>query len=166
MSDGHSEDFDAEAQQVGIVQTVPTQKSCGGCGRFLYADDLCLSVETAIDKTKSSPAHDDLSSMRSSSKSAIRDRYYDLEDRFEQYSAYGKLEVPREMREIPQGLWEIKTAQDRVPFYAVKATGDHRRSIRLLSVFQKKKGKTAEGKIPRNQVDRAVWVREGDKKHG
>lgn len=148
---------------MSIVLTGRDDRVCVECGRHLYKRGVVLSVEAAIDPNGDSPVVAPLESLRNSRKKVHNQRYYDLMERFAQLSAYGKLEVPRQMNQIGRdGLWEVKTSEDRVPFYFAEAKITHHRAARLTHFFEKRLGKTAQGQIPRAQQDKAEWIAKGD----
>lgn len=101
---------------MGIVQTVPDGQTCLECGREVFAQAVILMVEGARDPTGNSEIVEQLHALRDSKNRKNRERFYDLEERFEQLAAYGRLEEPRQMRQLRGTLWEIKTGSDRVPF--------------------------------------------------
>lgn len=150
---------------MGIVQTVPVEQTCGQCLRVEFDDGLVLVVEAAISPDHTSEVVGQLAALRDSRNVKRRQRHADLVDRFEQLSAYGKLEVPLEMRELEGELWEIKTAEDRVPFRWFDVSPTHKRAVRLTHQFAKATGKTQWGTTPRKHIDRGLWIVKGDKTH-
>jgi len=93
------------------------------------------------------------------------DRYADLLYRFETFALTGELDVPRELRHLVGEIWEIKTSRDRVPFYKVKHAGQSDGLVaRLTHGFEKRKGRTVDGKIPRKHLDKAAWIAREDQK--
>lgn len=152
---------------MGIVKTVLTELTCN-CSRVQYADGVLLLVEAAISPKHTSEIVQQLDALRSSSNTKKKQRYYDLADRFEQLAAYGKLEQPLEMRPLEGELWEIKTSEDRVPFYRVdpSMTNQNRMAVRLTHQFAKATGKTPWGTTPAKHINRGRWIIEGDKAHG
>lgn len=150
---------------MGIVQTVLSEENCSQCGRVAFAQAVCLVVEGAIDVNGHSPVVSELLALRDSKNKRKRARYYDLQERFDQLAAYGTLEEPLQMNVLRENLWEVKTSTDRVPFYWMEANAIHQRAVRLTHHFEKATGRTAQGAIPRGQIDRGVWVMKGDKAH-
>lgn len=150
-------------EHMGIVQTVPSSQKCQECGREVFAQAVILIVEGARDPSGHSEIVDQLTALRDSKNRKNRERFYDLEERFEQLAAYGKLEEPRQMRQLRGNLWEIKTGRDRVPFYFKMASASHQQAARLTHLFEKATGKTADGKTPRQHLDHGEWVMNGDR---
>lgn len=114
---------------------------------------------------RTSQAADELEKMRTSSSKRMRERHEDIMVRFRQYAAWGQLDVPDQLRQLRGELMEIKTAEDRVPFYKRSVDG-HRLAARVMFVFEKAKGKTREGKTPRWVFDRGEWYMKGDRELG
>jgi len=139
---------------------------CTECPRVTFASGAVLSVESTIDPNGMSQVIDQLEALRKSSNRRKRERHSDLKFRFEQLAAYGELEVPREMRKLGPELLEIKTADDRVPFYFLVASNRHVRAARLTHQFEKSTGRTAAGKTPRKHLNLANWIMKGDRDHG
>lgn len=146
--------------------TVPGENGCSECLREIFADGMDLVVEAARDSEGNSRVVGQLHELRDSGNSKKRTRFYDLEERFEQLAAYGRLEAPREMNQLDGPLWEVKTANDRVPFYFRSVMAAHRRAARLTHHFPKATGRTAEGRTPRKHIDRGNWIMKGDQNDG
>ena len=149
-----------------IVMTVPipVDVSCSHCGRHLYKSGITLVVEAAVDPDGASVIVQQLRQLSQSPRRAVQQRWEDLNERFVQLAIYGELEIPREMRNIEDELWEIKTSEDRVLFYERVASG-HPRSVRLAYLFGKTKGKTPQGKMPAKHIRKGLWIVRGDAAH-
>jgi hypothetical protein len=126
---------------------------------------VTLVVEAAVSPERTSEIIEQLREMNASGKRRLRERHQDILERFAQFAAYGQLEIPGEMRQLREDLWEIKTSEDRVPFYR-RAPDGHRLAARVMFVFAKAKGKTAENKAPRWVFDRGEWYMKGDQAIG
>lgn len=135
---------------------------CTACRRPTLNQGPALTVEAAVDCTGETPVLAHIHDLASSKNRKKQKRHSDLVERFEQMAIYGTLEVPREMNELGGGLMEIKTSLDRIPFYYKSADNAHRRAARLTHGFETDKGKTADGKTPRKQLDKGHWVKRCD----
>lgn len=122
---------------------------------------MVATVEAAINPEGKSEIVDGLQEMSDSRDKRRRERYQDIMERFSLFATYGGLEIPDEMRELRGPLWEFKTSEDRVPFYRRSVNG-HRLAARVMFVFAKSGGKTAQGKTPRWVFDRGDWYMKGD----
>lgn len=140
-------------------------RECDECKRFLIETGAILAVEAARGPQKASQVVDELKRLRDARSPAKKRRYADLVERFKSLASYGKLESPREMRWIEDETWEIKTSEDRIPFYWKDATERHMKAVRLTHQFEKRFGKTSEGKMPRRQKDHAAWLIRKDREH-
>jgi hypothetical protein len=142
--------------------TVPSGGvTCETCGRRVFKTGVVATIEAAVNPDRKSEIVDELAEMNSSPDKRLRERYQDIMERFSLFSAYGQLEIPDEMRELRGALWEFKTSEDRVPFYRRSVNG-HRLAARVMFVFAKSGGKTAQGKAPRWVFDRGEWYMKGD----
>lgn len=147
--------------------TVPlgVEIACESCGRISYKRGVQAHVEAAVNPEGIAEVVSQLAAYRHSPKEALRRRYFDLEERFTQMALYGKVEVPSEMRALDGELWELKTSEDRVPFYRSRG-GGHPLAIRLLFLFAKATGKTSDGKTPPRYTRHGNWVMKGDEQIG
>lgn len=136
------------------------------CGRFEEAQGPARHIEDAINGHGHQEAYAFLRRLEGSRKRGDRDRYADILVRFEQYAEFGELDVPRELNHLVGDLWEIKTASDRLPFFSHSHAGKHEQTVRLTHGFEKSKGRTAQGRIPRKHLDRAAWVMRSDRERG
>lgn len=133
------------------------------CGRCIEARGRSRRIEDAFDGDGRQLAYDYLRSLENAKNKKKRQRYADLAHRFKVYSLTGYLEVPREMRKITDLVSEIKTAEDRILFYETAQCATRSAfTTRLTHGFEKRIGKTREGKIPGGQIRRAEWVRKSD----
>lgn len=96
--------------------------------------------------------------------SSKRKRRYleDLAILFEEWVQHGRLQIPRQQRQLRGDLWEIKTSQLRFPYYET-ADGSHGRTARLTHGFEKDFGRTIEAKCPRKHIDMGQWMIEEDR---
>lgn len=78
--------------------------------------------------------------------------------RFEDIATTGDLEVPRELNDLGDGIWEIKAERVRLPFYW-SAQPCASPVIRITHGFWKGTWNT-----PRKEIYRARWIRDGDMK--
>ncbi|GAB3337672.1 hypothetical protein RMN56_10285 [Micromonospora halotolerans] len=76
--------------------------------------------------------------------------------RFEDIARTGTLEIPRELNELRDDLWEIKAERVRLPFYWTQRAFASK-AIRITHGFLKGTWKT-----PRGEIDKALWVRRED----
>lgn len=151
-----------------MVESVPEGENtpvadCSECGRKKFEHGRSLAVEAAWSDVKAAPAAEQYERMRTSRNKRERERWADLQSRFEYLSIYGELEPVREWRFLQGDLWEIKTANDRAPAYETKATNRHVRTVRVTHIFAKKTGKTADGKTPRKHLNFGEWMIRMDK---
>jgi hypothetical protein len=86
----------------------------------------------------------------------------DVTLRFEDLLRTGELKVPNEMRELKNGLWEVKTPQVRLPFYWITHPSNGKRTLRITHGFMKGIWGTSNGHPGRKNFDRAFWIREVD----
>lgn len=135
--------------------------TCDECGRRAFKTGMAATIEAAVSPTGVSEIVDQLEAMLTSRNKHLQERYDDIMERFSIFSAYGRLEVPGEMRELAGELWEFKTGEDRVPFYRRSPSG-HRLAARVMFVFAKAKGKTSDGKAPRWVFTKGAWYMKGD----
>ncbi|MFG1921234.1 type II toxin-antitoxin system RelE/ParE family toxin [Cryptosporangium sp. NPDC048952] len=79
----------------------------------------------------------------------------------ETYSRHGEEHLGRDIKELRQGLWELRAGDVRLPFFRVTGEAqkrcEHHTVVRLTHGF-KKQGQ----RIPRNQIDHADWIRRED----
>lgn len=113
-------------------------------------------------------AQHDLEVLQFSDKKAERDRYYDLEARFEALAHHGALEQPRKFRSLrtPEGLWEIKTSTDRVGCYKADHLEVSDNTIRLTHRWEKDTNKTDQGKTPHKQKNFGDKIIREDRHYG
>jgi phage-related protein len=115
-------------------------------------------IEAARISDGSSPADEFLTALVS--RRNFRDlgisRAADVAVRFEDFARTGNLLIPRELRELREGIWEIKVGKVRLPFFWLTEPYESR-AVRLTHGFIKSTDKT-----PRGEMDRAVWVRRED----
>lgn len=143
----------------------PLPDDCCGCGRYEEASGPALRVEDAIDGKGEAQAYRYLRTLEAARKPRILERYAALIYRLETYADTGALDIPRELRKLTDEVWEIKTAEDRLPFYATSHDGAKEGTIaRLTHGFEKRFGKTAEGRITGKQLNLAKWIVREDKK--
>ncbi|MER7168903.1 type II toxin-antitoxin system RelE/ParE family toxin [Micromonospora sp. NPDC000207] len=83
-------------------------------------------------------------------------RLADVAMRFEDFARTGDLEIPRELNELVEDLWEIKVQKVRLPFFWLQKPFDST-AVRLTHGFMKGTEKT-----PRKEIYRAMWVRKAD----
>lgn len=101
------------------------------------------------------PADEYLNSLLASTKSADLDRLANLLIRLEHYAHRGTLEIPRELNELRDGIWEFKAGRDRLPFFDVE--GSPTGALRLTHGFFKRQQET-----PRKEINMALKVRKED----
>ena len=82
-------------------------------------------------------------------------RLADLAIRFEDFARTGTLQVPRELRDLRDGIREIKAGDVRVLFFDTACSS--KPAVRLTNGFRKRTQKT-----PRRSIDQAMWVRGKD----
>lgn len=128
-------------------------RSCAECRRWVYADGSALTIEQAISKDIPPQVYAYLDELSSSNDRKKQIRFAGILVRFEAFSIYGELEPPRELNYLRGNLQEIKTQQDRVLFYEVPATANHRRAVRLTNACEKRVSKTSRGKLPRKHLE-------------
>ncbi|MFC5182473.1 hypothetical protein [Actinomadura harenae] len=92
-----------------------------------------------------------------------RRQAFDVAILLEELGATGVLENPLQHRQLEGELWELKTTELRLPYYELM-DAEHGRIARITHVFEKAKGKTAEGKIPRAHIRRGLAIIEEDRK--
>jgi phage-related protein len=83
-------------------------------------------------------------------------RLADVAMRFEDLALTGTLEIPRELNELRDDLWEVKVEKIRLPFFWLQQPFKST-AIRLTHGFMKNTQRT-----PRKEIDRAQWVRKED----
>ena len=140
-------------------------EKCGDCGRVALARGTSLRVEGAWNNERHAPVLSQLEELRLSRRRGDATRYEDLMDSFERLAIYGVLEPTIQWRQLEGELWEIKTAEDRVPAYVRPADRTHVKAVRLSHLFQKKFGKTAEGRTPRKHITKGLWMMGKDREH-
>ena len=79
--------------------------------------------------------------------------------RMEQYCYEGKLDVPKKLNYLHDGIWEFKAGKLRFPFF--HTTQCHPRTLRLTHGFVKNSEST-----PLKEIRKALAIRERDQKHG
>lgn len=138
---------------------------CENCGRWIYAEGPALVIEQANgdDPPQACNYFNRLQESRTKSEQM---RLADIAVRFEFYSVYGHLEPKREIRHLSGSTWEIKTAEDRILFYEVPATRDHKRAVRVTNCCEKSKSKTAEGTLPKKHIRKAQAIEKKDESNG
>jgi hypothetical protein len=119
-----------------------------------------LTVEAARNQAGEEPAVDYLKKLLSS-RMKKRRHASDALILFEEWGLHGQLETPRQQRHIRDDLWEVKTDALRFPYYEV--TDATHRFTRLTHGFEKDFGRTVEGKMPRGQIDRGLWMIKEDR---
>jgi hypothetical protein len=144
----------------GTVITEPSFGSeCATCNHPQHSKGVCFAIEAAKNPEGVFEADLYLQDLHLAKiRSQKRRRLADLLIRFEQLASNGSLDIPLELRQLRGAIWEIKTAQDRLPFFYSDHDGASRGAVRLTHGFMKDKGKTAQGKTPRKQIDHAEWI--------
>ncbi|WP_441245597.1 type II toxin-antitoxin system RelE/ParE family toxin [Kitasatospora sp. McL0602] len=101
------------------------------------------------------PADEYLNSLLASNKPAELDRLANLLIRLEHYAHRGTLEIPRELNELRDGMWEFKAGRDRLPFFNLEESPSG--ALRLTHGFYKKQQET-----PHKEINMALKVRRED----
>lgn len=130
------------------------KQTCVHCGRTVYECGHARIIEAARTSSGEEPAEEFLQRLERSRRGKNTSRLADIALVFESYGRTGTLEIPRELNDLRRGgLWEIKAADSRFPFY-VFTDGDHSATVaRLTSGFLKGTRPT-----PRKEIDKALWV--------
>lgn len=131
------------------------RSNCEECGRIVYETGTRHMIEAAVFPNGECPVDEFLASLENSRKPRDRDRLATILMLLEDY-AEGELEIPRELNDLRDGIWELKAGDVRLPFFAVEGTRTG--AIRLTHGFVKQ-----GEKAPRKQIDMALWVRSKDK---
>lgn len=129
-----------------------THSPCDTCRRPVLESGI-VAVEAARQQDGTHEVLINFEALEGSEKEADRERYYDIVARLEQFATQGRLEQPRKFRPLHtrEGLWEIKTAEDRVGCYVREADQRHSLALRLTHQWPKSANKTADGKTPNKQ---------------
>ncbi|MBT2509675.1 hypothetical protein J7I98_28140 [Streptomyces sp. ISL-98] len=112
-------------------------------------------IEAARVADGHSPVDEYLNALLSSKKDADQDRLATILIRFEAFARRGELEVPRELNELRDGLWEFKATQDRIPFFYLEEKKS--RTLRVTHGFFKRQIFT-----PHKEINWALRIRRED----
>ncbi|MGW6411051.1 type II toxin-antitoxin system RelE/ParE family toxin [Streptomyces vinaceus] len=112
-------------------------------------------IEAAVTEDGASPVDDYLNSLFSSGKKADLDRLAGILIRFEAYAQHGTLEIPRELNELRDGLWEFKSGRDRTPFFYLESSKSN--ALRVTHGFIKRQERT-----PQKEINWAMRIRRED----
>jgi phage-related protein len=112
-------------------------------------------IEAARIEDGTSPVDDYLNALSCSKREVDRDRLARILIRFEAFAKRGELEVPRELNELRDGLWEFKAQRDRIPFFYLH--GDKPRALRVTHGFLKRQLPT-----PLREINWALRIRRED----
>ena len=111
-------------------------------------------IEAARTSSGEEPAEEFLQRLDCSRREKNTRRLADIAIIFEEYGRTGTLEIPRELNDLRRGgLWEIKAADTRFPFYELTDNDHTAKVTRLTSGFLKGTLPT-----PRKEIDKALWV--------
>ncbi|MFJ3650505.1 type II toxin-antitoxin system RelE/ParE family toxin [Streptomyces murinus] len=112
-------------------------------------------IEAARIADGSCPVDEYLNALFTSRKDSDRERLAKILIRFEAYARRGKLEIPRELNELRDGLWEFKAERDRVPFFYLVSNSS--KALRVTHGFFKRQQRT-----PLRQINWAIRIRRED----
>ncbi|MGW5610156.1 type II toxin-antitoxin system RelE/ParE family toxin [Streptomyces sp. NPDC003753] len=112
-------------------------------------------IEAARIADGSSPVDEYLNALLASRKESDQERLAKILIRFEAFARRGKLEIPRELNDLRNGLWEFKAERDRVPFFYLASNPS--RALRATHGFFKRQQKT-----PRKEINWALRIRRED----
>ncbi|MEV5573882.1 hypothetical protein AB0L06_27905 [Spirillospora sp. NPDC052269] len=120
-------------------------------------------IEAARDRECVERAAEYLFGLAAARSKRRRRQAFDVAVLLEEFGANGELENPFQHRRLDGELWEFKTKDLRLPYYEL-LDAEHGRIARVTHVFEKAKGKTAEGKTPRAHIRRGLAILEEDRK--
>lgn len=135
--------------------TVLVRLDCEACGRICFQRGGRVVIEAAWTRDHRAPSDEFLQDLEGRKRTLSLAAAVAM--RFEDLARYGKLEIPRELNELRDGLWEIKAERVRLPFFWMLEPS-HARAIRLTHGFLKGTERT-----PRREIDRAGWIRTEDR---
>jgi hypothetical protein len=132
------------------------RRKCSECDRFLLEEGPRKRVEAAWDRNREAQAvvfQRDLGLGRFRRRN--EQRLAALAIRLEDYCNTGKLQIPRELNQLNDALWEIKAGDLRLPFFDVPNTRSG--SVRATHGFIKNSKMT-----PRIHISKAVGIMRED----
>ncbi len=133
--------------------TVPFD-SCTVCGRILIERGEKHVIEAAFDRANQHPAVNELVAMLEHKRSGVRAIANDMLLLIEDFADTGTAEIPRQLNELRDGIWELKAQKFRLPFYY---SDTDCATVRLTHGFMKNTEKT-----PLRHIDIAKAIRKED----
>ncbi|MER6782625.1 MULTISPECIES: type II toxin-antitoxin system RelE/ParE family toxin [unclassified Streptomyces] len=135
--------------------TEPLVERCADCGRIVYERGARHMIEAARTEDGASPVDEYLNGLLTSGKAKDEERLASILVRFESFARRGTLEIPRELNELQDGLWEFKAGTDRVPFFYLAESESN--ALRATHGFIKRQLRT-----PRKEINWAKRIRKED----
>lgn len=142
------------------------RNTCIVCGRTVYERGQAKIIEAARAATGDEPVEEFIAKLevaavrKKGRRETAVQRLADLADVFEDFARNGKLEVPRELNQLKDDLWEIKPGDVRLPFYETTDTAHGIAVVRLTSGFYKTQQLTQ-----RHHINWALRVMREDRGH-
>ena len=129
------------------------RESCSDCSRIVYERGPLRMIEAAMAPRETGGVEEFFRSLEGSPTG--RQQLADIAVRFEAYARDDTLSFPRQINDLADGLRELKVGKIRLPFFETDHLGIT--AARLTHAFIKKTENT-----PRQEIDRARWVRGKD----
>jgi hypothetical protein len=129
------------------------RRRCTDCGRTIYEQGPGRIIEAARTMAGDEPAEELLVQLESSTKPRDISRFADIALVLEDYAREGTLEIPRELNQLREDLWEIKPGDVRLTFYEPSDDVHPVQVTRLATGFIKK-----QQQAPLREINRGLWV--------